>query len=135
MKRRIARENAVLALFEYSFGANSMEEIIAASRDAGEYAVDEYGESLLINFCAHQPEVDEKIAQHLKQGWSLTRIPRVNAAILRLAVTEMLFSGNSDMDSIVANEAVELAKKYAGDDDYQFINGVLGSLSRTKEQA
>ena len=39
------------------------------------------------------------------------------------------------MDSIVANEAVELAKKYAGDDDYQFINGILGALSRSKEQA
>ncbi len=135
MKRRTARENAVLALFEYSFGANSMEEIIAASREAEEYAVDAYGESLLINFCAHQPEVDEKIAQNLKRGWTLARIPRVNTAILRLAVTEMMFSGNSDMDSIVANEAVELAKKYAGDDDYQFINGILGALSRSKEQA
>lgn len=49
-----------MALFEYSFGANSMEEIIAASREAEEYAVDAYGESLLINFCAHQPEVDER---------------------------------------------------------------------------
>ncbi len=124
-----------MALFEYSFGANSMEEIIAASREAEEYAVDAYGESLLINFCAHQPEVDEKIAQNLKRGWTLARIPRVNTAILRLAVTEMMFSGNSDMDSIVANEAVELAKKYAGDDDYQFINGILGALSRSKEQA
>lgn len=124
-----------MALFEYSFGANSMEEIIAASREAEEYAVDAYGESLLINFCEHQPEVDEKIAQNLKRGWTLARIPRVNTAILRLAVTEMMFSGNSDMDSIVANEAVELAKKYAGDDDYQFINGILGALSRSKEQA
>lgn len=131
MKRRTARENAVLAMFEYSFGANSMEEIIAASREADEYAVDAYGEALLINFCAHQPEVDEKISQNLKQGWSLSRLPRVNTAILRLAVTEMLFS-EEEMDSIVANEAVELAKKYAGDDDYQFINGVLGAISRSK---
>ena len=34
------------------------------------------------------------------------------------------------MDSVVINEAVELAKKYAGDDDYQFINGVLGAIVR-----
>lgn len=38
--------------------------------------------------------------------------------------------GKPDMDSVVINEAVELAKKYAGEDDYQFVNGVLGSLSR-----
>ena len=133
MKRRTARENALLAIFEYSFEANSMEEIIAASREADEYAVDAYGEALLINFCAHRQEIDETIAGHLKKGWSLSRLPRVNLSILRLAVTEMLYS-EEDMDSIVANEAVELAKKYAGDDDYQFINGILGSISRSKEK-
>ena len=35
------------------------------------------------------------------------------------------------MDSVVINEAVELAKKYGGDNDYQFINGVLGALARS----
>ena len=34
------------------------------------------------------------------------------------------------MDSIAINEAVELAKKYAGDGDHQFINGILGAISR-----
>ena len=135
MNRRTARENAVLALFEYSFGANEMAEIIAASREAEDYAVDPYGEALLINFSAHQPEVDEKIASALKRGWTLARLPRVNTAILRLAVTEMFFSGTDDMDSIVINEAVELTKKYSGEDDYQFVNGLLGTLSRAREQA
>jgi N utilization substance protein B len=53
--------------------------------------------------------------------------------LLRMAITEMRFNGTDDMDSVVINEAVELAKKYAaGDDDYQFINGVLGSIAREK---
>lgn len=39
------------------------------------------------------------------------------------------------MDSIVINEAVELAKKYAGEEDYQFINGVLGAISREAHSA
>lgn len=38
--------------------------------------------------------------------------------------------GADDVDSIVINESVELAKKYGSDGDYQFINGVLGSVSR-----
>ena len=42
----------------------------------------------------------------------------------------MRFSGAQDVDSIVINEAVELAKKYGSDGDYQFINGVLGSIAR-----
>ena len=77
---------------------------------------------------AHREETDQLIASKLK-NWTLARLPRVSAAILRLAVAEMRYSGQ-DMDSVVINEAVELAKKYAGDDDYQFINGVLGAIVR-----
>ena len=124
MKRRIARENAFIAAFEASFNANSIEEIVAASREQDEYAVDAYGEALLANFYAHSAEVDDLIKARLKD-WTLARLPRVNAAILRLAVTEMRFNGSDDMDSIVINEAVELAKKYAGEEDYQFINGAI----------
>ena len=131
MKRRIARENAFIAAFEASFNANSIEEIVAASREQDEYAVDAYGEALLANFYAHSAEVDDLIKARLKD-WTLARLPRVNAAILRLAVTEMRFNGSDDMDS---NEAVELAKKYAGEEDYQFINGVLGAISREAHSA
>lgn len=134
MKRRIARENAFIALFEAGFCANGIEEIIAMSKEQGEYAVDEYGAALLFRFYAHSAEVDELIRSKLKD-WTLQRLPRVNAALLRLAVTEMLFNGSDDMDSIVINEAVELAKKYAGDGDYQFINGILGAISRQEHGA
>ena len=61
MKRRIARENAFIAAFEASFNANSIEEIVAASREQDEYAVDAYGEALLANFYAHSAEVDDLI--------------------------------------------------------------------------
>lgn len=129
MKRRTARENAFLALFEAEFPGGDIEDIVAFSKEQDERPVDAYGEALLINFYAHSAEVDEQIKAKLKD-WTLERLPRVNAALLRLAVTEMLFNGHDDMDSIVINEAVELAKKYAGEEDYQFINGLLGAISR-----
>ena len=64
------------------------------------------------------------------KNWTLERLPRPSRTLLRLAITEMRFSGAQDVDSIVINEAVELAKKYGSDGDYQFINGVLGSIAR-----
>ena len=64
------------------------------------------------------------------KNWTLERLPRTSRTLLRLAITEMRFSGAQDVDSIVINEAVELAKKYGSDCDYQFINGVLGSIAR-----
>ncbi len=130
MKRKTARENAFIAAFEAAFRPEEVGEIIRYSRECGEYAVDDYGEALLCNLTAHREEIDEMISSKLKD-WTLARLPKVNLTILRLAVAEMRFSvQEKDMDSIVINEAVELAKKYAGDGDYQFINGVLGAVSR-----
>ncbi len=126
MKRRRSRENAVLALFELSFGINSLSDIIETSREMGEYEIDEYGESLLNFFIDHSSEIDMEIKDRLKD-WTIDRLPRVNAAILRIAVAEIMLN-KGEMDSIVINEAVEISKTYSGDTDYQFINGVLGSF-------
>lgn len=128
--RRTARENAFIAAFEVEFRPDELSEIIAYSRECGEYAVDAYGEALLCNMTAHLPEIDAMIEARLKD-WTLARLPKVNLTVLRMAVAEMRFGNEGqDMDSVVINEAVELAKKYGGDNDYQFINGVLGALAR-----
>jgi N utilization substance protein B len=75
--------------------------------------------------------------EHLK-GWSSERLSKTSISLLRLSIAEMLY-GEPDMDSVIVNEAVELAKKYAGEKDYQFVNGVLGTVSRqlhpVKEEA
>lgn len=128
--RAKARENAFLTLFSASFGED-VEQILHADRDdEAEHAVDEFGEKLLLYWRGHQEEIDKLIESRLK-GWKVSRISRVNLAVLRLAVAEML-SSEEDVDSIVINEAVELAKKFGDEKDYQFVNGVLGNISRDK---
>lgn len=130
MTRRKARENAFIALFESSFGGE-LPAIIQQSREENpDYAVDAFGEELLSQYTRHSGEVQGAIEGKLK-GWKADRIARVNLSILRLAATEMLYC-QPDMDSVVINEAVELAKTYGSGDDYQFVNGVLGSLSRER---
>ena len=57
------------------------------------------------------------------------RLPRVSLTILRLAVAEMLFGGENK-PGVAINEAVELTKKYGADEDYQFVNGLLGAVAR-----
>ena len=134
MKRRTARENAYVAAFEESFRPGSMEEIIAYSREAGELEVDAFGETLLTGLVLHREEADKLIEPKLK-NWKMNRIPRVCLIALELAVTEMFFGGEEDLDSVIINEAVELVKKFGGDEDYQFVNGVLGSLARERSGA
>ena len=134
MKRRTARENAFIAAFEESFRPGSMEEIIAYSRDAGELEVDAFGETLLTGLVLHREEADKLIEPKLK-NWKMNRIPRVCLVALELAVTEMFFGAEEDLDSVIINEAVELVKKFGGEEDYQFVNGVLGSLARERSGA
>ena len=131
MKRRTARENAFIAAFEESFRPGSMLEIIDYSRQLEEQAVDSFGEELLTNLVLHRKEADEMIEPNLK-NWKLNRLPRVSRIALELAVTEMFFGSKEDMDSVIINETVELVKKFGGEEDYQFVNGVLGTLSRSR---
>jgi N utilization substance protein B len=72
-------------------------------------------------------EIDNILAE-ASQGWKLNRMGKVDLTILRLAVFEMRF--DSDIPVKVAiNEAVELAKKFGGDDSPGFINGILAKLA------
>lgn len=134
MKRRTARENAFIAAFEESFQPGTMLQIIEESRQTEEQAVDAFGEQLLTLLVLHREEADKLIEPNLK-NWKLSRLPRVSLIALELAVTEMFFGSEEDMDSVIINEAVELVKKFGGEEDYQFVNGVLGTLARQRAGA
>ncbi len=70
----------------------------------------------------NQPEIDALLEQALVD-WQLGRLAVVDRDILRIAVTEIVYL--KVPDRIAVNEAVELAKRYSGDDGHRFINGVL----------
>ena len=73
------------------------------------------------------PDVDEMI-QDVSEGWRLRRMGRVELTILRLAVYELKFDENVPQ-KVAINEAVELAKKYGGDESPAFVNGILAKLA------
>ena len=131
MTRHKSRENAFIAVFEAGFSANDLEDILAVTQELPEYEdymLDEFAMNLIKLYYDHADEVNDMIQSKLK-GWDQKRISRVCSAILRLSTAEMIYS-NEDMDSIIINEAVEICKEYAGENDYQFVNGVLGAISK-----
>ena len=131
MTRHKSRENAFIAVFEAGFSANDLEDILAVTQELPEYEdymLDEFAMNLIKLYYDHPDEVNDMIQSKLK-GWDQKRISRVCSAILRLSTAEMMYS-NEDMDSIIINEAVEICKEYAGENDYQFVNGVLGAISK-----
>jgi transcription antitermination protein NusB len=76
--------------------------------------------------------IDEQIAAALID-WQVTRLAQIDRDILRIAVAEMLFLGLPDRVAI--NEAVEIAKRYSGDEGHRFINGVLRRVTEQKQTA
>ena len=73
------------------------------------------------------PELDAQIGE-VSEGWKTSRMSRVDLSILRLALYEMEFDDEVPL-KVAINEAVELAKKYGGDDSPSFVNAILGKLA------
>lgn len=85
-----------------------------------------YSIELLEGVYGMRSEVDAAISKHAS-NWRLERIDVIDRNIMRIAVYEMMYK--TDVPSEVAiNEAVEIAKRFCGDDSPSFINGVLDSL-------
>ena len=129
LPRREARENAFLLAFSQTFGDVPLQEALTNHAECDEeHPVDVFGKRLLNAYYNHSAEVDDLISSHLR-NWTMARLPRVSLTVLRLALAEMLY-GDEKKVGVVINEAVELTKKYGADEDYQFVNGLLGTVAR-----
>ena len=73
------------------------------------------------------PELDAQINE-VSEGWKTSRMSRVDLSIIRLALYEMEYDSKVPL-KVAINEAVELAKKYGGDDSPAFVNAILGKLA------
>lgn len=131
MKRTQAREQAFSILFSDCFGSQSTEELIDNATAAQEYESDEYSLLLITGVKDNEEKLDEVISANLNKGWKIGRLPKTTLAILRIAIFEIMFLDDVP-DSVSVNEAVELAKKFGSQNDYVFVNGLLGSVVRSK---
>jgi N utilization substance protein B len=128
LERTRARRQALQILYQREITDQMVVEIL----DAGTYNAEdgeptEYCRGLALGTEAHQAAIDAEI-EATSQHWSLMRMPFVDRNILRLAVFEILFEDEVP-DSVVINEAVEMAQVYGGDDSSKFVNGVLGRIA------
>ncbi len=81
---------------------------------------------------ARLSEIDAQINEK-STGWNVSRLGKVELAILRLAIYEIMFD-EAIPGSVAINEAVELAKKYAAEESPAFINGVLAKFVPKEEK-
>ncbi len=133
MGRRELRESIFQLLFMTEFNAS---EEMAEQRTLFLENIEDlqekdqtYIQTKFEKICEKLPELDAKLNESSK-GWKTTRMAKVDLTILRLAVYEVMH--DEDVPTRVAiNEAVELAKKFGGNDSPAFVNGVLGKVAKS----
>ena len=129
MDRKVARAHAMKLIYEWEMGGDGGEETRVDLLEIAEGEKEsDFMNQMFEGVVARVDEIDEKI-KSFAHGWSLDRITRVDLAILRLGVYELML-GKVPM-GIVINEAVDLANQYSTDKAGAFVNGILGNIGRS----
>lgn len=128
-QRRESRVAAVQFLYSWSINSSpTVEQELAEFFSQKEQPRDYYafGEQLIHGVLEKLTEVDAHI-RSLAENWDFERIAKIDLAILRLAIFEMLF--RKDIPPVVSiNEAIDLSKTFSNADAKRFINGILDRL-------
>jgi N utilization substance protein B len=140
VQRRDGRVAALQYLYAWSLNAPAdLGDDLQVFFEDREHPRDHYafGEELIHGVIEHAEEIDGRI-RSLAQNWEFDRIAKIDLAILRLAIFEMLF--RKDIPPIVSiNEAIDLSKQFSNADAKRFINGILdrlkGDLGRDARKA
>lgn len=88
--------------------------------------VKNYAVTIAEQFKNNQKAIDAEI-QKYANGWDISRLVKMDKDILRIAITELLYSKDAPI-KVVVDEAVELAKKYSTEDSSSFVNGILAKV-------
>jgi N utilization substance protein B len=137
--RHLGRIVALQTLYEQDFRREcedpefDLAEVLSRNISRYEETIDdkEFIENLVRGVDQHLQDIDNTI-RPVAPEWPIEQIARMDRAILRIGVYELLFQENVP-PKVAINEAVELAKAFGGDNSSKFVNGVLGTVLRNKE--
>ena len=128
--RSKARKRALDFLYEADIKKIQAVELFGA-RGAAELSQVPYVLTLLSGVAEHINKIDELIITYA-QGWDMDRMPPIDRNILRIAIYEILWAADIDLQ-VACDEAVELAKSISTDESSSYINGVLGRIIKLKD--
>ena len=128
--RSKARKRALDFLYEADIKKVQASDLFGA-RGATELSQEAYVLTLISGVAQHINKIDELIITYA-QGWDMDRMPPIDRNILRIAIFEILWASDIDLQ-VACDEAVELAKSISTDESSSYINGVLGRIIKLKD--
>lgn len=139
--RHLGRIVALQTLYEQDFRLECqdtgfvLEEVLERNMERYQETIDdkEFIRQLVHGVSSHLASIDAVIVP-VAPEWPIEQIARMDRAILRIGVYELTYEQDVP-PKVVINEAVELAKAFGGENSSKFINGVLGTVLRQREEA
>jgi len=128
-RRRQAREIALQALYLVDVAHNEPAEAFAVvnrNTESEDEKTLEFARSLLDGAVRRRDEIDAHLAA-TAENWPVRRMAAVDRSMLRLAAYELAYERDTPV-SVVIDEAIEIVRKYSGEDSTKFVNGVLDKL-------
>lgn len=126
MTRKMAREEAFILIFEKAFNDCTTDEILEAAAEVRDLEPDDYIKRVFKGVYDSLSEIDAVISENAV-GWKIGRISKTALSVLRLGIFEIKYIDEIPV-SVSINEAVELCKKYATQEESAFVNGILASV-------
>lgn len=130
MKRTEAREEAFKLLYSLQIitDKNIEDQIRIFLENSGIKDDDaiKYIKDIIYGTNSENEKIEAIISENIKADWDIKRISKIDLALLKLGIFEIIYS--KIPYKVVINEVVELAKKYGDDTSKSFVNGVLGSV-------
>ncbi|HTM47599.1 MAG TPA: transcription antitermination factor NusB [Bryobacteraceae bacterium] len=132
--RHRARERSLQILFQWDARKGPIEDAISSfyetlysEQSESKPARDEFVDRLVKGVAENIDEIDRRLAQHAEH-WRIERMPAVDRNVLRLAIYELMATDTPP--PVAIDEALELARRFSGEESVHFINGVLDAAKR-----
>jgi transcription antitermination protein NusB len=136
--RHLGRIIALQTLYEQDFRrdakdqAFNLDQVLQRNIARYEAMVDDtvFIEHLVHGVTEHETDLDDTL-RPVAPEWPIDQIARMDRVVLHIGLYELIYEADVP-PKVVINEAVELAKAFGGDNSSKFINGVLGTVLRTR---
>jgi N utilization substance protein B len=128
--RSKARKRALDLLYASEMRRENPVEALDRAVADGDGPTNDYTATLVRGVVEHQAAIDE-LLRDASEGWSLERMPAVDRNVLRLGVFELLYADDVP-DGVAVTEAMNLVRDLSTDESPAFVNGVLGTILRTR---
>jgi N utilization substance protein B len=129
--RRKSREYAMQMLYQWELSGNTPEQVGSTFflERRADSEVESFARDLFQGAVNDIDRLDRLVREHA-ENWRLERMAAVDRNILRVALCELLHHPGTPPSAVI-NEALEIARRFSGEDSVEFVNGVLDAIRKS----